>query len=97
MNEREKLLLNEKEAAELLSMSTHFLRRDRISDRSAGIPFIRIGAAIRYRRSDLERWIEAGMNKPLFIEKISVQSEELGQQEKRGRGRPRKSPQAAGV
>jgi hypothetical protein len=93
MSDGGKLLLNEKEAAELLSMSTHFLRRDRISDRSAGIPFIRIGAAIRYRRADLEVWIEARMHRPVCVEKVSVQPIDLGQPEKRRRGRPIKSRQ----
>lgn len=61
MEDKKKLLLNEREAAYLLSMSTHFLRRDRISTSSVGIPYLRIGAAIRYRRSDLEDWIERQM------------------------------------
>jgi predicted DNA-binding transcriptional regulator AlpA len=61
MEDKKKLLLNEREAAHLLSMSTHFLRRDRISTSSVGIPYLRIGAAIRYRRSDLEDWIERQM------------------------------------
>ena len=53
----DKILLKEEEAAELLSMSRHFLRRDRISENSIGLPFIRIGGAIRYRCVDLEAWI----------------------------------------
>jgi predicted DNA-binding transcriptional regulator AlpA len=57
MEDQEKLLLNEREAAQLLAMSIHFLRRDRISRSSVGIPYIRIGTAVRYRRVDLEEWI----------------------------------------
>ena len=86
----EKLLLCEKEAAELLSMSTHFLRRDRISDRSAGIPFIRVGGSVRYRRVDLETWIIEQTNvKRLQVPKRDGQ--ELQSSEKRSRGRPRKT------
>jgi excisionase family DNA binding protein len=61
MEDQERLLLTEREAAQLLAMSTHFLRRDRISNSSVGIPYLRIGAAVRYRRSDLEEWIERKM------------------------------------
>jgi excisionase family DNA binding protein len=61
MEDQEKLLLTEREAAQLLTISTNFLRRDRISNSSVGIPYLRIGAAVRYRRSDLEEWIERKM------------------------------------
>jgi len=54
MSDSGKLLLNEKEAAALSSMSTHYLRRDRITSGENAIPFLRIGSAIRYHRSDLE-------------------------------------------
>jgi hypothetical protein len=84
-----KLLLNEKEAALLLSMSTHFLRRDRISQCSVGIPFVRIGAAIRYRVADLELWIAGRMLQPTpaltLSPPVSAETEV-----KRSRGRPRK-------
>lgn len=61
MGDQERLLLTEREAAQLLAMSIHFLRRDRISNSSVGIPYLRIGAAVRYRRSDLEAWIKRKM------------------------------------
>jgi len=86
----EKLLLNEKEAAELLNMSTHFLRRDRISERSAGIPFIRIGGSVRYRCADLENWIvEQARNPVRKLVKPQGNSADCGI-EKRRRGRPQK-------
>jgi len=90
MDINNKLLLKEKEAAELLSMSTHFLRRDRISENSVGVPFIRIGGAIRYRLEELEAWI-------LEKSKISHQKpgpqsvHPAGSQINKKRGRPRKS------
>lgn len=59
--DQENLLLTEREAAQLLAISNYFLRRDRISNSPVGIPYLRIGAAVRYRRSDLEEWIERRM------------------------------------
>lgn len=91
MNNEDKLLLNEKEAAHLLSMSTHFLRRDRISSQSAGIPFVRIGAAVRYRRSDLEAWIVEQVEKTASRPQILERSPEMIVSDKRGRGRPKKA------
>lgn len=48
-------LLDEKEAAELIHMSIHFLRRDRITRRL--VPFVRIGRSVRYLEEDLDRFI----------------------------------------
>jgi len=86
----EKLLLNEKEAAELLNMSTHFLRRDRISERSAGIPFIRIGGSVRYRFVDLESWIAEQVRNPVRKSSEPQKNSADYGDEKRWRGRPRK-------
>src|SRR5471030_1974626 len=86
----EKLLLNEKEAAELLNMSTHFLRRDRISEQSTGIPFLRIGGSVRYHCVDLENWIMEQARNPV---RKSVKPQKNSADcsiEKRRRGRPRK-------
>lgn len=90
MHNQAKLLLNEKEAAELLSMSTHFLRRDRISCESVGIPYLRIGASVRYRRVDLEQWIDR------MLQEASAQPRQqlaamVAMPVARGRGRPRKT------
>lgn len=93
MNKGDKLLLDEKEAAVLLSMSTHFLRRDRISERSTGIPFIRIGAAIRYRRVDLETWILEQTKKTLSPLKFVESASKSNVAERRHPGRPRKTIQ----
>lgn len=88
MNVSDKLLLTEKEAAELLSMSTHYLRRDRIA-LSSTIPFIKIGAAVRYRRADLEKWIDEQANKPVQHKAAPPSNDLLV--EKRRRGRPTKA------
>lgn len=50
-------LINEKEMAELIGMSVHWLRRKRWS--GGGIPYVKMsnGGAVRYRREDGERYI----------------------------------------
>ncbi len=49
-------LLTEKETARLLGMTPRFLQARRV--RGNGPPFVRISSrAIRYRVSDLDRWI----------------------------------------
>lgn len=89
MQDEAKLLLNEKEAAQLLSMSIHFLRRDRISCDSVGIPCVRIGASVRYRRVDLEQWIDRKVHEPSpkSREGLAIVDENPVP---RRRGRPRK-------
>jgi hypothetical protein len=50
-------LLMEVQAARLLNLSPRTLQNWRIT--CNGPPFIRVGRAIRYRRSDLTVWINA--------------------------------------
>jgi predicted DNA-binding transcriptional regulator AlpA len=90
MENDEKLLLTEKEAALLLSMSVHFLRRDRISSNGVGVPFIRIGGAVRYHRSALEAWIAQKTVTPPV--QVSLPPPEVTT-ERRRRGRPTKANQ----
>ena len=54
-------LLGEKEAAEYLGISLATLRRYRyrIGGRTDGPPIVKIGRAVRYARSDLDRFIKA--------------------------------------
>jgi excisionase family DNA binding protein len=53
----EKCWLNISEAAKHISMSVPFLRR---CVRARAVPFARAGAkALRFRRVDLDRWLEA--------------------------------------
>ena len=70
-------------------MSRHFLRRDRISTSSIGVPFVRIGGAVRYRREDLEAWI-LEISKSSH-QKLELQSEHVESPIKKRRGRPRKT------
>ena len=93
MNADSKILLTEAEAAELLSMSSHFLRRDRIAANSVGIPFIRVGGSIRYVRADLEAWINEQKNQPRQRYTSPVRLNE-GSTPRR-RGRPTKAEQIA--
>ena len=56
------LMLTDVEAARLLNLSTAFLRKSRcegqIGDRTKAPPFARIGGRIRYRVTDLRKWVE---------------------------------------
>jgi predicted DNA-binding transcriptional regulator AlpA len=58
-------LLTEREAAELIGMSVHWLRRKRWA--GGGIPFIKIGdgpvGAVRYRREDIDTFIAGRVRK----------------------------------
>lgn len=51
-------LLTEREAAEFLDVSPGTLPVWRSTGRYT-LPFIKIGHKVRYRRSDLERWLES--------------------------------------
>ncbi len=49
-------LLNERQAAYLLSLSVYTLQRDRRI--GSKIPFLKLGRAIRYRRQDIEAYLQ---------------------------------------
>jgi excisionase family DNA binding protein len=51
-------LLSEKEAAQKLCLATTTLQVWRSTGRYS-LPFIKIGGKVRYRREDLQRWLEA--------------------------------------
>src|SRR3954470_5509480 len=51
-------LLRSTEAALYIDMSDSWLRQTRMAGRTDGPPFLRQGRAIRYRRCDLDRWLE---------------------------------------
>lgn len=56
-------LINEKEMAELIGMSVHWLRRKRWS--GGGIPYVKMsdGGAVRYRREDGEAFTQGRLRK----------------------------------
>jgi hypothetical protein len=52
-------MMRSAEAARYIDMSDSWLRQSRMNGRTDGPPFLRQGArAIRYRRHDLDRWLE---------------------------------------
>jgi excisionase family DNA binding protein len=50
-------LLDEKEAAVILTVKPETLSVWRSTGRY-GIPFVKVGRRVRYRRSDLDKWLE---------------------------------------
>lgn len=56
MNENIDRLLNQKQVAELLGMSEAWLEMSRF--KGTGLPYIKMGRAIRYRESDIHKYVE---------------------------------------
>lgn len=54
--ERNDGLLDTREAAAYLGVSTSWVEKDRLS--KARIPFVRIGRAVRYRPEDIDAFVE---------------------------------------
>lgn len=56
------MLLKDQEAAKYLGLSVSTLRQWRLNPGRTGFenppPFIKLGHAVRYRKEDLDRWIE---------------------------------------
>lgn len=50
-------LLDQTKVAKILGTTTKFLEARRV--RGGGIPFCKIGSLVRYRRTDVEVWIES--------------------------------------
>ncbi len=55
------MLIQEPEAAKILGMSISWMQRSRWD--GSGPPYIKINHAVRYRVSDLEKWIEERIQK----------------------------------
>lgn len=55
----EMVLLDEHETAKIIQKKVSTLRADRV--RGGGIPFVKLGNSVRYRYSDIERYIKAGL------------------------------------
>jgi len=51
-------LLTDKEAATFLGLKPNTLATWRCSSRY-GLPFVKVGKAVRYRMADLEKWLAA--------------------------------------
>jgi len=65
MSENE-LLQERKVVAEYKGLTAAWLRRKRLDHR--GPPFLRIGRMIRYRRSDLETWLNERRIEPREVQ-----------------------------
>lgn len=59
----EKELMTTDEVAELTRKSRRTLEDGRNPKRFNGLPFVRIGRHIRYRRADVREYIEAGVQR----------------------------------
>lgn len=61
-------VLQERDAARYIGMSVPFLRQSRMHGarlkRTPGPPYIRVGRAIRYLRTDLDAWLESHRVQP---------------------------------
>jgi predicted DNA-binding transcriptional regulator AlpA len=52
-------ILNEKMTAEYIGMSISWLRQARMNGNKNAPPFLKIGKSVRYRKSDLDAWLES--------------------------------------
>tara|TARA_B100001179_G_C18598094_1_gene408338 strand:+ start:1996 stop:2187 length:192 start_codon:yes stop_codon:yes gene_type:complete len=55
------MLIHETEAAKYLGMSISWMQRSRWD--GSGPPFVKLNHAVRYRKSDLDSWIEARLQR----------------------------------
>lgn len=55
-------LLPEKKVAQMLSLSVQTLRNDRA--KRQGLPYVKLGAAVRYRVDDVEAYVAARQIRP---------------------------------
>jgi predicted DNA-binding transcriptional regulator AlpA len=52
-------LLNERDVAELTRMSVASLRQWRFEKNNVGPRFVKVGSSVRYRMTDVQRWIKS--------------------------------------
>lgn len=68
VTEPQAALVTEPQAAKVLGVSPGTLKAARLhrlrSNPLRNLPHVRIGKAVRYRRADIERWIEAHIVRP---------------------------------
>lgn len=51
-------LLNQKEVSEMIGCTESFMEQNRFRRGTDTIPFHKVGRNVRYRRQDVEQWIE---------------------------------------
>lgn len=50
-------LYTERELAEIIAHSVSAVQKMRMRDSQDGVPFVRVNSSIRYRASDIRRWL----------------------------------------
>jgi len=53
------LLLTTEETADMIGMSVPWLERDRWSGEGKAPPYVKLGRKVRYKRSDVMKWLES--------------------------------------
>ena len=53
-----KVTLTEKETSDYIGMSVSWLRQARMNGNKNAPPFLKIGKSVRYRKNDLDAWLE---------------------------------------
>ena len=56
INDIKKILLTEAQVCEILNLNKNSLQRERCN--GYGIPYVKIGRRVRYRLSDIEKYLE---------------------------------------
>ena len=83
-------LIDEFAAAEYLSLSLSTLRKDR-SKPGIKLPYLRVGRAVRYLRSDLEAWVRSQVVNAATQPPVQPVKQAQPLTGKRGPGRPRRT------
>src|SRR3954447_1348659 len=91
-------MMRSPEAALYIDMSDSWLRQTRMAGRTNGPPFLRQGRAIRYRRCDLDCWLErrlcgGGMEQLALAPFSALQPKPQCKPPRRGMGGSRRSGQ----
>lgn len=87
-------LIDEFEAAKYLCLSLSTLRKDR-SKPGIKLPYLRVGRAVRYMRSDLETWVRSQVVNNVMPTTVLAVPSPGTKAGKRSPGRPRKTPMGA--
>ncbi|REJ89249.1 MAG: DNA-binding protein [Planctomycetota bacterium] len=66
MSDNQQLLLTESEAAKMLSISPRKLWQLR---KDGAMPYVPIGKSVRYRVTDLQRWIDSQVTRQPAVER----------------------------
>ena len=73
-------LLTEREVSRLLSINEATLRKSRMEKR--GMPYVRLGRVIRYRRQDVEAWVENNRHAELEANLLDIAEKSIASTER---------------